>query len=293
VVVFQSAADNVARLSWFDREGKELDSVPGSGYIGPSLSRDGNLLVVSSDDERNGRHVIRIYDFVRGTSTRITDGGAETSPTLSPDGKTVAFSNGDANNISTVPADSSSQPRQLLVGPGPLVNDWSPDGRYLIFMSFPTNGVVDLVSYDFLKHSQTPFMRGAEAQFSPDGKWVAFTAAAAGATSSDYNASEIFVSQFPGPGGRIQISNHGGAQARWRPDGKELFYIALDKKLMAVSIDTAHGKLQAGVPHILFQTRIIAPRIVLFQYAISRDGKRFFINSLPSVGTTPITVLLN
>jgi len=62
---------------------------------------------------------------------------------------------------------------------------------------------------------------------------------------------------------------------------------------MAVSIDTSHGKLVAGVPHPLFQTRITASRIVLFQYAVSTDGKRFLINSLPSVGATPLTVLMN
>jgi hypothetical protein len=108
----------------------------------------------------------------------------------------------------------------------------------------------------------------------------------------NYYASELFVAKFPGPGGRIQISNHGGAQARWRADGKELYYIAMDKKLMAVSIDATNGTLKAGVPHALFQTRIIAPRIVLFQYAVSADGKRFLINSLPSTGTGPVTVLV-
>ena len=84
-----------------------------------------------------------------------------------------------------------------------------------------------------------------------------------------------------------------GSQPRWRADGKELFYISGDKKLMAVSIDTAGGKVVAGVPHVLFQTRIIARRIVLFQYAVAPDGKRFLINSLPSVGATPLTVLMN
>ncbi len=64
-------------------------------------------------------------------------------------------------------------------------------------------------------------------------------------------------------------------------------------KAMAVSIDTASGRLVAGVPHALFQTRIIAPRIVLFQYAVAPDGKRFLINSLPSVGATPLTVMIN
>jgi hypothetical protein len=102
----------------------------------------------------------------------------------------------------------------------------------------------------------------------------------------------VYVGRFPGPGRQIQISNHGGAQARWRADGKEFFYITLDKKLMAVAIDTSHDEPVAGVPHVLFQTRIIAPRIVvLFQYAVSPDGSRFLINSMPSVGAAPLTVL--
>jgi serine/threonine protein kinase len=293
VVVFQSAADNYSRLSWFDREGKELETVQGTGYIDPSLSHDGTLLAVASDDERNGRHFIRIYDFARGTSTRLTESGADYFPLLSPDAKVVAFSNVNGNNISTIAADGANEVRQLLVGSSPMPNDWSRDGRYLIFMNFPDTGSPDLEIYDFMKHSQTVFARGAEAQFSPDGNTVAFTASGAGMSSANYQASEIFVAKFPGPGGRVQISNRGGAQARWRADGKELFYIAADKKLMAVSIDTTHGKIEAGVPHALFQTRIIAPRIVLFQYAVSSDGKRFLINSLPATGVAPITVMMN
>jgi hypothetical protein len=103
----------------------------------------------------------------------------------------------------------------------------------------------------------------------------------------------VFVSPFPGAGGRVQISNGGGAQARWRADGKELYYIDPDKKLMAVSINTKDGKVAAGVPHVLFQTRIVAPRVVLFQYAVSPDGQRFLINSLPTSGAAPLTVLVD
>jgi hypothetical protein len=157
-------------------------------------------------------------------------------------------------------------------------------------MNFQSIGAVDLQTYDFVNHSVTPFTSGAEGQFSPDGKWVAFSGAGPGA---NYFASELFVAKFPGPGGRVQISNHGGAQARWRADGKELYYIAMDRKLMAVSIDGTNGTLKAGVPRALFQTRILASRIVLFQYAVSADGKRFLINSLPASGTAPITVLVN
>jgi eukaryotic-like serine/threonine-protein kinase len=82
------------------------------------------------------------------------------------------------------------------------------------------------------------------------------------------------------------------AQVRWRGDGKEIFYISPDKKLMAVSIDSSQGKLVAGIPHVLFQTRIVSARFVVFQYAVSADGNSFLINSLPSVGATPLTVLM-
>jgi serine/threonine protein kinase/Tol biopolymer transport system component len=291
VVVLQSASDSVSRLSWFDRAGKELDELPTTGYRDPALSRDGTLLAVSSDDERNGKRYIHIYDFARGTSTRVSDGGTEVFPVLSPDGRSVAYVGNDGKgspHIYAVATDGSGKPERLVESNGAIPNDWSPDGRYLVYMNFQ-NGPTELDFYEFRKHSHSVYASGDEAQFSPDGKWVAFS----GPRSTSYQDSDVVVAQFPGPGGRIQISNQGGAQARWRADGKELFYISADKKLMAVSIDTSHGKLVAGVPHALFQTRIIAPRIVLFQYAVSPDGKRFLINSLPSVGATPLTVLMN
>jgi Tol biopolymer transport system component len=291
VVVFQSATDSVSQLKWFDRAGKELQALPMTGYRDPALSTKRTLLAVSSDDEHNGKRYIHIYDFSRGTSTRITDGGAELFPVFSPDSRSVAYA-GDfgtgSQHIYVVATDGSSRPDQLLESNALIPNDWSPDGRYLVYMNFQ-NGPPALDLYDFAKHSHAVYANGAEAQFSPDGHWLAFS----GTGSSMYLDSDVFVAHFPGPGGRIQISNEGGAQARWRPDGKELFYISGDKKLMSVSIDTSHGTLVAGVPRMLFQTRIIAPRIVLFQYAVAPDGQRFLINSLPAVGATPLTILTN
>ena len=96
---------------------------------------------------------------------------------------------------------------------------------------------------DLSNHSQTAYAPGAEAQFSPDGKWIAFT----GFGSTAGEDPDVYVGRFPGPGRRIQISNHGGAQPRWRADGKELFYITIDKKLMAVAFDTSHGDPVAGI----------------------------------------------
>jgi Tol biopolymer transport system component len=290
VVVFQSATESVSRLSWFDRSGKELEELPRTGYRDPALSRDGTLLAVSSDDNHNGKRYIHIYDFARGTSTRVSDGGTDVFPVLSPDGKRVAYLVNYARTsqfIDVAATDGSGKLERLAASDFLIPNDWSADGRFLVYMNLQ-NGGPELDVLDLRTHSQIAYGPGAEAQFSPDGKWIAFN----GPGSSSDQEVDVYVAPIRGPGRRIKISNHGGAQALWRADGKELFYITKDKKLMAVAMDMSHDEPVPGVPHVLFQTRIIAPRVVLFQYAVSPDGKRFLINSTPSVGAAPLTVLM-
>jgi len=292
VVVFQSATESVSRLAWFDRSGKELEELPRTGYRDPALSRDGALLAVSSDEEHNGKRYIHIYDFARGTSTRVSEGGKDSLPVFSPDGKRVAYAaNHDRTSkyIDVAATDGSGKLERLVASDRLALNDWSADGRFLVYMNFQNVVAPELEVLDLRNHSQTAYATGAEAQFSPDGRWIAFS----GFGSSGSGDPEVYVGRFPGSGRRIQISNHGGAQARWRADGKELFYISMDKKLMAVAIDTSHDEPVAGIPYDLFQTRIIGPRFVLFQYAVSPDGSRFLINSMPSVGAAPLTVLMN
>jgi hypothetical protein len=95
---------------------------------------------------------------------------------------------------------------------------------------------------------------------------------------------------FPGPGGRIQISSSAGAQPVWSRDGRHLFYIALDKKLMEVDFDPRTGA--ASAPRALFQTRIISPTYVGTQYDVSPRGE-FLVNSVPAEHSAPITLLSN
>ncbi len=108
-LIFQSAADAPSRLVWYDAVGKELGQLPEIGYSGPQFSPDGGSLAVYSDDEHNGRHFIRVYDLRRGISTRLTEGGNESNPVWSPDGRSIAFRDASLN-IREVAADGSGPP---------------------------------------------------------------------------------------------------------------------------------------------------------------------------------------
>ena len=129
-----------------------------------------------------------------------------------------------------------------------------------------------------------------DAQFSPDGKWIAYQ-------SNESGRFEIYIQPFPGPGSKLQVSTNGGAQARWRRDGKELFYIALDDRLMAVPIRLASNPQSAepSSPIPLFATHVGGALQSPFmqQYEVSPDGQRFLMNTFTEEAASPITVILN
>ena len=281
-LVFQSAADAPTRLVWFDASGKELGQLSEAGYKDPSFSPDGRFVAVSSDDEHNGKQFIRVYDLARGISTRLTNGGSEEFPTWTRDGKeiTYAAATGNGSDIETISANGSAPAHAILIGTQLFPSSWSADG-HLAFLDL-AKGRPYLTVYSSSDHKVTQLpLEGPEAQFSPDGKWIACTEAGNGVHSS------VFVEAFPGPGARVQISS-GGAQPRWSRDGKHIFYIAPDRKLMAVSFDSRKGS--ASAPHVLFQTRIVAPDFALFQYDVAPNG-RFLINSFPASYSSPLTLL--
>src|SRR2546423_1910607 len=183
-------------------------------------------------------------------------------------------------------ADGSGPTETVVVGARLMTTEWSRDGRYLMYMNF-ISGLPQLWVYDFTekKASQVGEAATAEGQFSPDGRWLAQTA-------NRTFGPEVMLKPFGRPGPQIQVSTTTGTQPKWRQDGKELFYIGPDNRLMAVSV-TLGDSLQVGTPKALFQTRMNAPRYRLFQYAVADNGKRFLINSLPredaAAPLTPLT----
>ena len=205
------------------------------------ISPDGRFLAVSSDDDRNGKRFIRIHDLQRGVSTRLTEGGNEEFPTWSRDGRRITYLTGAASgnkiSMNEVPVDGSGPPQrsdegrhddtERLVGGRPSGVHGSGEGA----LTLKVYSAAGRQSQGFAAAAG-----GAEAQFSPDGRWIAHSALGAGR-----NTGEIVVQPFPGPGGRIQISSAGGSQPRWSRDGTRIFYIQPDKKLMQASFDPRTG----------------------------------------------------
>ena len=219
-----------------------------------------------------------MYDLARGVATRLTEGGSDESPVWSQDGGKIAYGafDGKAHYVNVVPADRSSPPQLLLKGDAIMRHlDWSLDG-HLVFTDF-SPGFPFIRVYSATDNKVVPFASGAEARFSPDSKWIAYE-----------NNTGVLVQPFPGPGARLEISRGDGAQPTWARDGKQIFYITPDRKLMAVSFDPQHKLV--GAPRVLFQTRIVAPNFFGTQYDVAADG-RFLINSVPSNYSSPLTLI--
>ena len=169
--------------------------------------------------------------------------------------------------------------------------DWSPDGRHLLFSTLLFNNQLwvlplgsaggDAKPFRFLDSSADQ-MHG---NFSPDGHFVAYS-------SNESGRFEVHVQTFPISDRKWQISTTGGFEPRWRADGRELYYLSEDRKLMAVSVSPGPS---FGVPEVLFQTRVLpgvtAQRV---RFVPARDGKRFLINTQTGEPPpNPITVVLN
>ncbi len=295
VLVYSASGGGFTQLTWTDRTGKHLAQVGVAGNIGtPALAPDEKRVAVRLLDPEGTNRDIWVFDLERGTNTRLTfDPGTDTSPVWSPDGSRIAFSSERTPNSFTLfqkLSNGAGGEETLLTSAIPTFpTSWSRDGRYLAYVqnspTGPDIGVLPL----FGDRKPIPFLGTpaieTHARFSPDGKWIAYT-------SDESGRFEVYVQAFPGPGGKWQISTRGGLQPMWRGDGRELYYLTMDGRMMAVSIKTDAGFV-AGVPVPLFDARVpIGPATAL--YAVSADGRRFLLNvPVNSDQIAPLTVVLN
>jgi serine/threonine protein kinase len=290
---------HLRQLIWFDRSGKEVGTLgaPDENDLDqPALSPDGLRVAVSRQVQ--GNQNIWLIDAKRGVSSRLTFNAAAICPIWSPDGSRIVFdSYRNGPNSLYLKASSGAGSEELLPSPfGVKVPfDWSRDGRFILYLHVDPKTAADLWALPLfgerkpipIAHTQ---FEEALGQFSPDGRWVAYI-------SNESGSYEVYVQAFPDPGGKWQISTSGGKEPRWRPDGKELFYIAPDGKLMATPIQVAGQVVKAGAPAALFQTRIVGGGSFFrgyFQYMVAPDGKNFLINTTAEgSAASPITIVTN
>jgi Tol biopolymer transport system component len=124
-----------------------------------------------------------------------------------------------------------------------------------------------------------------EALFHPNGRWVAYT-------SEETGRDEVYVTSFPHPGSLRQISTAGGEHPYWGRDGKELFYLAPDLQIMVTEVNGQGSTFESGAVHSLFSIHA-AVQLMESPFAVSPDGKKFLVDSLPEANSTSITIVVN
>jgi eukaryotic-like serine/threonine-protein kinase len=297
VLVFSRGGNSSQNeLIWLDRAGKQIGQL-GAAALGFTLclSPDEKRVAVDRVDAQTGTSDIWLFDLSRGIPARFTtDPAPDWYPLWSPDGSRIVFTSGREGipNIFQRNASGVGAEEVLLRSDENKVpDDWSSDGKFIVFESLNSKTKLDLWLLPMTGDRQPfPFLQTEfneqQAQFSPTGKWIAYT-------SDESGSPEVYVQTFPASGGKWLISTGGGCQPRWRRDGKELFYIAPDKKLMAVELKTGSA-LEAAVPKPLFETRVFLLTTFRNHYVVTGDGQRFLINSrVEETIATPITVVLD
>jgi len=280
------------QLVWVNRSGTSLGAIgPTGNYGGPELSADEQRIVITRRDLRTGNTDLWLYDLSRGTSSRFTfDPSQDSNALFSPDGQRVVFTS-TRNGVPELfqKLTSGAGREELLVASGGNPNDWSSDGRHILYQRFDTRTGWDLWVLP-LSGDRKPFpvvqtAHGErEGHFSPDVRWIAYD-------STESGRREVWIQPFPPTGSKWQVSTGGGFSPRWRGDGKELYYVAADGTLTAVAV-SGGSTPEFGTPAVLFQTMFREG--AYGSYAVSGDGQRFLMNVPPDAGdVTPITVVVN
>ena len=273
-------ADGGSRtLVWIDREGREVPlSAPPRGYAYPRISPDGTRVAIDTRDRGND---IWVWDMSRETLTPLTfTEGSAVYPTWTADGQRVVFGSDNFDSgrfrLFWKAADGTGDAELLADGETITPLSSSPDGEHLVFREGAWDvGVLSLQGPG--EPASTPLLTGPfnerNAEVSPQGRWLAYE-------SDESGQYEIYVRPFPNvEGGRWQISVNGGTRPLWSRDGRELFFVTLDGRLMSVPVQTDSG-FTPGNPSLLLADTHLGPSVGGSpgrNYDVSPDGQRFLM----------------
>ncbi len=271
-------SDMTGSLVWVDREGLgEPLSAPTGPFIFPRLSPDGTRVAVNVWGFEQAD--IWVCDIARGTLTRLTfDESAEGFPLWTPDGARITFSSNRSgrDNIYWIPADGSGAAEPLSALGNSTPASWSPDGQVLAIVEYTEASGSDIWMLP-LEGEPYPFIESPFEEmwptFSPDGRWLAY--------GSDQSGQyEVYVTPYPGPGPKVQISTAGANEPVWAHNGRELFFRGEPnsegfRPMCSVDITTVPSFL-AGEPRKLFMGDFVGATPVR-NHDVSPDGRTFLM----------------
>ena len=304
IMIYQpGSASTRMQMTWFDRHGGKIGNLgEPDDYYQVELSPDGKKAAAAVGANT---YVLWIYDTERNTRTRLTFGNdVYLTPIWSHDGKQIAYMSGVAGggwqeSIRVKAADGSGEEKKLLdlgayAGLQDGLNDWSPDGHYLLYVTGTTSvGTGTDIWVLPLVGDRKPFAYIAApgnqgyAQFSPDGRWVAYS-------SDESGQFEVYVAPFPWTGAKWQVSNGGGVLPRWRRDGKEIFFARLGSASLFGAEVNGHGSsFEGGEVHTLYNVNNLSPNKAGQQYAVTSDGQKFLQLTTGNTGNLPLNVIQN
>jgi eukaryotic-like serine/threonine-protein kinase len=292
-LLYSASAVAPSLLSWFNREGRSLATVgEADRYTTFRLSPDG-ARIAASRLQQNGTYEIRIVESSRGAAIRFADVDLAGLSAWSPDGRALVYPSPD-HNLFRQEFAGDGNPQRLTKSPNlQLPNDWSRDGRLVLYQELVPGNKFDLMVLEIGSDGKPMGSRSwlstpdneSDGRFVPaaNPRWVAYM-------SDESGRFEIYIDSFPERRKKIRVSIDGGRFPQWRGDGRELFFLSADYKLMAMDVRLAADSVETSPPRQLFALPVVEN--VVSPYEAAPDGQRFLVRAAVQQ-SQPLTLIVN